>query len=50
MKRDWCAEPELEELLIDPILLLVMRSDGVRREDILALAERMRRSNRVGAD
>ncbi|MEQ8268984.1 MAG: hypothetical protein RH982_17445 [Parvibaculum sp.] len=33
-------ELSLEELLLDPVVRLVMRRDGVRERDIRALAER----------
>lgn len=34
-------EPGLCELLNDPIVTLVMRSDGVRKSDVVALFERL---------
>ncbi len=35
-------EPTLRDLLDDPIVLLVMESDSVRREEVRALFERLR--------
>lgn len=31
------AEPELDTVLHDPIILMMMKSDGVKREDIIKL-------------
>jgi hypothetical protein len=34
------VEPELDTVLRDPIVLLMMKSDGVKREDVIELMER----------
>ena len=40
------AEPSLEELLAEPIVQTLMRRDGVRREEILRMADALRAKRR----
>ncbi|MCW5729978.1 MAG: hypothetical protein KIT20_04410 [Alphaproteobacteria bacterium] len=40
--RSWQSEPSLREMLDDPIVRLVMRRDGVDREQIRELLEPLR--------
>jgi len=42
MERKWDCEPSINDLLDEPIVELVMRRDGVDREQLLALIARQR--------
>lgn len=37
MERQWDCEPSIADMLAEPIVELVMRRDGVDREQLLAL-------------
>jgi hypothetical protein len=46
MNRDWSrpgVEPGLEEALADPVVLLVLRRDGLTAADVRAVIARLRR-------
>jgi hypothetical protein len=43
-RRVWLnGEPSLQEMLSDEVVQAVMRRDGVRRDDLLALIRRIQR-------
>lgn len=42
-----CAEPELDEMLDDPVLLAVMARDRVTRDELLAFVARARAALRA---
>ena len=41
----WCdnAEPSLAELIEDPVFQMILRRDGLTRQDVLAVVEQWRR-------
>ena len=46
-RRVWLSgEPSLQEMLSDEVVQAVMRRDGVRRDDLLALIRRVQRALR----
>jgi len=46
-RRVWMSgEPSLQEMLSDEVVQAVMRRDGVRRDDLLALIRRVQRALR----
>lgn len=44
-RKDWQEETSLQDLLDDPVTHVIMRHDGVTREDILALVAAHKDSN-----
>ena len=43
-------EPTLNDLLEEPIVQLLMRRDSVKRDDLVAMVESIRRNRRTAAE